>query len=230
MDPYVPYKEPEKKINTLYNKEYNDKTINYYKMLRIHKLNVMNISTENILYDYKKSFTYKYIWNSITGINTDNIDPYGKLYFFPDDLINYFYNRRLYKLWDNNNYGEFVGAGDTLSLNINKDLSQDYLFRLPVNDCYVLKNTHNATVTMGPKLVLKDIEKIKYLAEKYYKNNYFNTYQRKRPDLVLMYKYYNQSISKTPELSCDTDVISHDDLEEKYFKQNREYVNNLISI
>jgi hypothetical protein len=187
----------------------------------------MEPSSENILFDPLKAFKYKYIWNPITGKKTDEIDPYGPLYFFPDDLINYFYNNRLYNLWHDGQYGIYVGAGDTLSFNENYDRSQDFLFRLPVTDCYLQRDTCVSTVTMGPILTFEEIEKIYNIANKYYKNNYLNKYGVKRPNILLMYKYYINSISKTPELNCDINILEVDNINIIYAQQNREYVDKL---
>ena len=228
MKSYISFIPDTPNNKSLYSKNYNNKTLGYYKTLRKNKINVMDPSNENLLFDPEKSFKYKYIWNSITGESIDEKDPYGALYFFPDDLINYFYCRRLYGLWnDDDGYGVYVGAGSTLSFNKNFDKSQDYLFRLPITDCYLPDNYNSATITMGPKLSLDKIKKIYKLATTYYKNNYINKYGRPRPDLIVMYKYYINAITEIPELNCDTDISKVDDIKKIYYQQNMDYVDKL---
>ena len=230
---YITYTPVENNNLTKYSKDYNDRTIKYYKILRKNKINVMSPSTDNLIYDPSKSFCFEYIWDPITGERTLVKDPYGGLYFFPDELINYFYTKRLTGLWIEPNeyysggYDYGVGAGENLSQNNYIDKRQDYLFRLPVPDCYLLKNTSFSTITMGPKLNFEEIKNIYELAEKYYMLNYKNTYNVQRPNLIKLYKYYSNAISLTPELNCSINIENEQDMKKIYQEQNIIYVEKI---
>ena len=233
INSYIKFTPREVNTNkTKYDKEYDIHTITYYRILRKNKINAMAPSTENIIYSPEKSFMFEYIWDPITGEKTNIKDPYGPLYFFPDELINYFYRKRLTGLWIDQTeyfsggYDYAVGAGENLSQNEYSDKRQDYVFRLPIVNCYLLQNTNLSTITMGPKLTLEEVSNIYNLAEKYYPLNYKNMYNTKRPDLIKMYKYYINAISKTPELDC---VLNKeiDDIQKIYQSHNIKYVNKL---
>lgn len=193
---------------SLYDKEYDDTTTKFYRALRENKINA--IMQDNTGFYPEKSFQFKHQWDPYTGIRT-GIDPYGALYFHPDDLIRYFYIKRLNMLWiepvDENHghyiqgyYGDAVGSGDDILITGRGTYSESYLFRIPILDCYLQTNCDMSLITMGPKLTMEELEEIDTIAETVYKNNYKNQYNKKRPSLVLMKKLYDQAISKEPNL------------------------------
>ena len=220
----LPYKEEEKY-------EYDNITTEYYKVLRERKLNVFLPEFDE--FDYTKSFRYSKKWNVYSGIPGEN-DPYGPLCFFPDDLIHYFYSRRLEMLWHNEvdeaggfyegYYGSAVGAGENIVIKGRGEYPEKYLFRLPVINCYIPKSHHLATITMGPKLTHDEIVEIETLATTYYPNYYKETYKRKRPSLIEMKLLYDEAISENPTIvqSKEYDIQNLKDI------ANREAVQKLI--
>lgn len=221
-----------KQKKSLYDKDYDTTTTKFYRTLRENKTNVIMLDTDNFYPD--KSFCFKQQWDPYTGIRTGD-DPYGGLYFHPDDLIRYFYLKRLNKLWtfqeDLNTgfYDNGVGAGESMSIVGRGNFSEAYLFRLPIHDCYLEKNCDLSLITMGPKLTNEELEEIDTLAEKYYKNNYKLKYNKMRPSLKLMKALYDQAISKEPDLSkliieykdSDDVVVSDSELKSLRDKANR---------
>lgn len=201
------YVEPVIKKN-LYDKDYNETTTKFYRSLRESQLDV--IMQDNTGFDPEKSFKFMYKWDPYTGETTGE-DPYGPLYFHPDNLIFYFYMKRLNMLWqdqeDENGgmyqgyYGEAVGAGDNLTIISRGMYPERYLFRLPITNCYLEKDSDMSIITMGPRLTDKDVELIDYIAETTYKNNYKERYGKRRPSMRLMKSLYDQAISKTPDLT-----------------------------
>lgn len=187
-------------------KKYDETTMQFYRVLRKNKYNV--ISQEKI--DHMKAFEFKYQWDPYTGeILYD--DPYGSLYFHPDDLIRYFDLNKLNGLWNEAKdetggyyqgyYGEHVGCGYDMEIVGRGAYKELYLFRLPITDCYLTPDHSLSIPTMGPVLTDEDVKKIDELAEKYYKDNYIKTYRKKRPSLLKMKYYYDQAISKNPDIS-----------------------------
>lgn len=203
-----------KKSTSLYDKKYDETTTKFYRTLRENKINA--IMQDNTGFDPEQSFCFEHKWDPYTGIR-DGLDPYGPLYFHPDDLIRYFYIKRLNMLWtepiDLNQgyyiqgyYGDAVGSGgsdndgDDIFIVGRGTYPESYLFRLPILDCYLQENCDMSLITMGPKLTINELQHIDTIAEKNYKNNYRNQYGKNRPSLVLMMSLYNQAISKNPDL------------------------------
>lgn len=195
-----------KNINLYRNDDYDETTTEFYRVMRERKLNI--IMQDNYGVDPEKMFKYDKKWNPYTG-EIEGIDPYGALYFHPDDLIHYFYTKRLEKLWNDpvdetggyyqGYYGEFVGSD--LIIEGRGIYSELYAFRLPITDCYLTKDHNMSIITMGPILTNEDIANIEQLAEKNFKNNYFEKYRKKRPSLTLMKKLYDEAISSNPDIS-----------------------------
>jgi len=186
--------------------EINNININVDPYLDFRKNKIDPLLQEKLplLCDYndKDLFIFKYKWNPYSG-EREGVDSNGPLYFDPDTLIHYFYVNRLNNLWiknDNNfqgYYGDGVGNGPGFNIQGRGDHRNWYLFRLPIIDCYLNKDHCGQSVTMGP--ILNDIEiKEIYRKAKRYKNNYFNLYNKRRPNLITMKNLYELAINKNP--------------------------------
>lgn len=198
-------KKPAKTKQILYDKNYGKLTTDFYKVMRERKLNVISQT-----YDFnnceEKAFGFEYQWDPFTGMRGEK-DPYGALYFHPDDLIHYFYINRLRNLWIppinsksesySGYYGDAVRGGENMNI-VGKGLHPElYVFRLPVNNCYLEEGNDMSLITMGPKLTDEEIKNIDSIANKYHKNNYFEIYRKKRPSLTVIKKWYDQAICET---------------------------------
>ena len=75
---------------------YDNVTMETYRVAREMKLNLLN--PEQVI-SPEKMFAFKYQWDPYTGERSNIEDPYGALYFHPDDLIHYYYSTRLVMLW-----------------------------------------------------------------------------------------------------------------------------------
>jgi len=156
-------------------------------------------------YQDKKIFKFKYKWNPYTGDRKEK-DPNGYLAFDPDTLIQHFYSNRLNYLWESSSdntytgyYGDALGNGPNFEI-VGRGKHPDwYLFRLPIIDCYLIKDHCNQSVTMGPILEVKEIKEIDRLAKKY-GNNYKNKFNKKRPSLFKLYKLYQNAINSNPNV------------------------------
>lgn len=159
----------------------------------------------------KDIFKFNYQWNPYTGSRTI-IEKNGPLCFDPDTLIHYFYTNRLRGLWtpghfeyeDGENfwcegsYGDCVGNGPEFNIKSRGNHPERYLFRLPIPDCYLTKNHFEQSITMGPTLNDEEIKDLYKLSKKY-KDNYKLRFNKERPNLLTMKKWYEIAISKTPE-------------------------------
>lgn len=227
---------------SLYDKEYDIQTTGWYKNMREKKYNIF--THELLDFDDRGSFKFHQTWDPITGERLEN-DPYGPLYFHPDDLIRFFYKRRLKMLWnepkDDSNgyyegyYGEAVGSGENIEAKgagIKGICPELYLFRLPIDDCYLSPDSNKSIISMGPKLTNEEVREIDELAVKYHKNNYYECFGKKRPSLVQIKKMYDQSISKYPDIlnSDDTNVLSYEQKQNLKDKINREAVDILRNL
>lgn len=221
---------------------YDDTTMELYRVLRERKLNVLN---QEKSIDPSTMFPFEYQWDPYTGERRNIKDPYGALYFHPDDLIHWFYYIRLTMLWvkkkDEGNgfyiqahYDDAVGSGERISVIGRGDYPECYVFRLPINDCYLPKDADYSIITMGPKLLDSEIELIEKLANEYHKDNYKKTYKKNRPSLVLMKKLYDQAISRDPDISEFTKDsiknISLEKLKEYREKANKKAVDILVKM
>ena len=163
-------------------------------------------------YENNKYFKFKYKWNPYTGERKD-IDSNGYLSFDPDTLIQYYYSNRLNYLWESSNdnnysgyYGDALGNGPNFEIKGRGKHPDWYLFRLPIIDCYLIKDHCYQSVTMGPILSEKEIKQIDKLAKKY-GNNYKNKFNKKRPSLYKMFKLYRDAINPDPDIGIDKEVI-----------------------
>ena len=117
----------------------------------------------------KYCFEFKYMWNPVTGERTEE-DKYGSLCFDIHTLTYNFYMNRLRMLWKEgetiNNikyegyYGDGIGAGEELNIVGRGNHTNQYLFRLPIIDCYLEDDFNLSIITMGPKLTRDEIKDI----------------------------------------------------------------------
>ena len=236
---YSEYEEPaEKKHDTLYVRdgivmEYDHKTTSYYRTLRERKMDPILLSE----IDDKISFKFNDEWNPYNGERIGK-DPYGPLCFHPDTLIRYFYVNRLNDLWvpeseQNGLYYEgmydvAVGAGFDIYIQSRGYNPDKYLFRLPIIDCYWLKNLTGSNITMGPILTDEEVNKIDELAKKC-GNSYYYQYKSGRPNLSEMKKLYDRAINKMPTIPFPLGMTQQQ-LNDAYMKANRNAVDVLRSM
>lgn len=179
---------------------YDDTTTNYYRAHRMQK-------TDPITFEYldeKTAFKFPYMWNPLTGERLGN-DPYGPLYFNPLTLLRHFYESRLNTLWIKPTdgfqgyYGDGVGAGEDLEIPSRGIYPERYVFRIPIQDCYLKKDHNRSIVTMGPKLTDREICELDRLIKKYWNTNQqFALLYEKIGSLFKMKHYYTVAISKNP--------------------------------
>lgn len=203
-------KKEEKKDS--YDEKYDTTTTEFYKNMRKRKLNAIMIYDDN--FDSEKAFKFPYTWDPYTGERGEE-DPNGPLYFNPDELTYYFYKKRLNRLWnepkyddaggfyDQGYYGDFMGS-DLMIIGRGGSHIDEYLFRLPIANCYIPKNADKSLITMGPILTNEEIKEIQSLSEKYYKNEYTVAYKKFRPSLIKMKNLYDNAIAKNPILASES--------------------------
>ena len=150
----------------------------------------------------------------------------------------YFYSNRLNNLWINEvdegvtggyyegRYGDGVGAGKYIKITSRDYYSELYLWRLPISDCYLIKNFPKNIPTMGYELDRCDIEKIQYLCENcptYMWNNIFT----KIPNLIKIYDLYNMAINDCPTPPNKNNFGEFKTYEEFKFNYNTTAITNL---
>jgi hypothetical protein len=204
-------KNADTKSKSLYKKngsiiEYNQTTMEYYRVLRERKMDPITFGELN----ESTAFKFDYEWDAYTGERL-NKDPYGALHFDPDGLIRYFYVNRLRELWvepvddlTNNGYFEgyydiAVGAGEDMYVPSRGHHPERYLFRVPIFDCYITNDHKESFITFGPKLTDDEIKEIDRLAL-LNGSSYQLKYKKQRPSLFKMKQLYDQAISKTPDI------------------------------
>lgn len=231
---YEPTNQNKPKYPHLYNLDYDKRTIEYYKVLRTSKLDPI---TNNEV-DEKLCFKFPYMWDPMTGERLE-LDPYGALCFDPNNLAYHFYTNRLTNLWvepkdekDGYYQGYYdiaVGAGEDIVITGRGACPDKYLFRLPILDCY-LPNGHKFNfVTMAPKLTEKEIIEINYLVNKL--GTYKSVFDQNPPDLVKMFHFYNQALSKTPIVDPKSiENKSPDEIRVIYNRANNNAVDMLVYI
>ena len=220
------------KIN-LYDKKYSHTTLEYYKAMRIRKMDpitMQDIESENV-------FAFKYMWDPYTGERLGE-DPYGPLYFDPHNLIKYFYTNRLNGLWVEpvdvssgyyeGYYDDALGCGEDMFINSRGYHPERYLFRLPIIDCYLTDDHNNSIITMGPKLTNDEIQLIERLSNK---DNYRNLFgfNKEKPNLIHIKKLYDQAISQTPSITL-IDNLSNEEIKKLWNEANRKAVDNLVHL
>ena len=231
---YNPYtKRKIKKNKKTYNKlvklldEFIKTNSNFYINNRIN--NICPLSFEKLSYGYIEHR----MWNSITGEFLNNNDPFGPLIIDVNYLVNYFYINRLRHIYtfptidQTGVLGDAIGKYPNFYLPGRGSNPQWYLFRLPINDCYIDKKNLKY-ITMGPKLSFHDIQIIYDLCKRL--NTYHFLFNKPIPNIVEMYKIYHKIIEKCP-YNLDSTVIQTlgseyiSQLESDYFIP---YINKLI--
>jgi hypothetical protein len=222
-----------KKENKNNYNQYDDKTTNYYSKLREMKMDpILQESVEDNI-----SFKYYNKWNAYSGEKLNEKDPYGPLCFHPDILIKYYYTNRLNELWIDElddginiyegHYGDAIGAGENIFIQSRGNNPDKYLFRLPITDCYWLKNFSNyMVITMGPKLTDNEVKLIDELAVKC-GDNYYEKFGEERPSLFKIKQLYDQAISNKPKTDDDISHLSTKEKEDYYFKLNIDAIDKL---
>jgi len=189
---------------------YDNTTMLYYKTLRQIKMDPIG------LYEVPEEYAFKFYekWDPLTG-ERESKDPYGPIYFDPNILIKYFYTNRLNSLWvdeiDNADgyfqgyYDVAMGSGSDIYVQGKGNIPEKYLFRLPIQNCYIPKGFNKAIITYGPKLTDDELEMIDTLASltKY-------PFGRKRPSLVEMKKLYDIAIDNAPYIENSEGMTAED--------------------
>jgi hypothetical protein len=154
----------------LVKKRYDKVTTETYCVKR--RLEKCAITGENIVDSCK--FKFKYMWNPLNGERV-GIDKVGPLYFNIITLYNHYFNNRFTGLWTPSTYdpvlkqsyegyyGDLVGAGKNIKINSRGYHPDKYLFRLPIQDCYLYEDHNHSIVTMGPLLTDEEISEIDIL-------------------------------------------------------------------
>ena len=209
----------------------NNHVIDNYTSFRGKKLDPLTFMN---LDNYKNIYSYKNCWDPLTG-EVLGQDPRGSLNFDPDTLIHFFYNNRLKHLWVDGNdgysgyYDNGVGNGPDFYIEGRGYSPHFYLFRLPIPDAYCDSMSKQQT-TMSPILDIKEIKNI-YKSSLKNKDNYKNLFGSNRPNLVKLYKIYNEAIKKSDvDLNYLKDSgISIEDINDNLFINNRKNVDLLKS-
>ena len=140
----------------------------------------------------------------------------------PLNLCLYFYQKRLDHLWVDEldegegggfyegYYGDGVGAGKNFKIEARGEYPEYYLFRIPINDCYLIEGTPKSIPTKGPELTREEIVEIHQLCKKT-PTSEWEEYFTEIPDLEKMYDLYNQAIDDNPDLG-------------KFLEENEEFV------
>lgn len=214
------------KNQSLYSEEYDDITTEYYRVMRDRKMNVFMTDNGNI--PCEKYFKFPYQWDPYTGERT-GLDPYGALYFHPDDLTYHFYNNRLKGLWVDGTanfqgyYGDLVGKGDDMMIDGRGSYKELHVFRLPITDCYLPKNCDMSIITMGPILTFDELKEIDNITKKYHNGTYEKLYMnngKTRPELREIRKYYDLAISKNPLKLGNNKNMSKEQFKMRNYKAN----------
>lgn len=218
------------KEELLYDKNYEDRTTEYYKTLRLRKMDpIINIDLDD-----NNSFKFKYMWDPYTGERKEP-DPFGPLYFDADSLIHYYYINRLKNLWnepvdDTNGYYEgyydmSVGSGDNINIIGRGECPEKYLFRIPIIDCYLEKDYNKSFITMGPRLTDDEVKEIDRIAQKN-PSNYRQMFRKNRPSLYEMKKLYDEAINLNPHIDLNG-IYSEDKIKNLKYKANCRAVDKL---
>ena len=210
--------------------KYDEMTMDTYRIMRKMKIDPLS---KNIV-EPEECFEFPYQWDPYTGERKE-ADPYGPLCFNIYHLVKFFYTTRLRKLWvepqregDDMFEGYYdvgIGAGKTFKVQSRGYHPQWYIFRLPLDDCYLTEDHNGQVVTFGPELMKEELQEIDDKMEKI-KRKYKQLFSSYPPSLVKMKKYYDKAIDPSPQIFCDeeldpTELIDHMN------KYNRRYVDKL---
>lgn len=209
---------------------YNNETMEYYRVARQRKMDPLLFQEM----DDNTAFKYDKWWDPYSPTIYGK-DPYGPLYFHPDNLIRFFFVNRLVNLYvskveDDGEqtvyYDDGVGAGENFEIVSRGCYPERYLFRIPITNCYLTKDHTENLITMGPKLTDKDVEEIDKMAAKC-GDSYKKEYGRSRPSLVLMKQYYDRAISKAPSMNIDMSTYTDEQKKVIYTTENKKAVDLL---
>jgi hypothetical protein len=218
---------------TTYEKDYDNTTMEKYKKMRTMK--ICPILDEPI--DDNLAFKVENMWDPIIGEFLDKKDPFGALYFSPIELTKYFYLNRLNYLWteevdegENGGYyegipGDGIGAGENFHIHGRGEHPEFFLWRLPINDCYLEKGLSKSIPIKGAKLSRNDIVNIYNKCLKYPKEVWKKTFSI-IPNLVNIYDYYMEAINQNPDITG----VDYTTGEDPKFKANLRAVFKLRSM
>jgi len=198
-----------------YELNYDDLTTGRYKAMRLMK-------TCPICEDVVESTPYLVpnIWDSITGEFLDQHDPHGPLYFHAVCLIECFYHNRMNCLLSNEldegahgGYyeavpGDALGAGEDMET-CRGNYPELFLWRIPINDCYLESGLSRSVPIKGPKLTRDNIIKLKKIASKLPPREWSDRFIV-LPDILQIYDTYMEAISKHPDTSKTMCKVSDD--------------------
>lgn len=214
-----------------YTHDFDDTTTSYYKSYRLNKMDPI---TDEILKD-ESCFKFKHMWDPYTGERLGE-DPYGPLCFNPISLLRHFYLMRLNKLWvdgEDGYEGYFssgVGAGPNFDDPSRGMFPECYLFRLPIQNCYLKKNHDLNIITMGPLLTLREICELDRLIVKYWSRGpFYNMYYKKIGSLFKLKCYYDIALAKNP-IDMDLSGIDVGTREEALNTKNPNFYLNFRAI
>jgi hypothetical protein len=214
-----------------YTHDFDDTTTSYYKSYRLNKMDPI---TDEILQD-DSCFKFRYMWNPYTGERLGE-DPFGPLCFNPINLLRHFYLMRLNKLWvdgEEGYEGYFsggVGSGPNLDDPSRGMFPECYLFRLPIQNCYLNKNHNLSIITMGPLLTLREICELDRLIVKYWsRGTFYKKYYKKIGSLYKLKCYYDIALAKNP-IDMDLSGIDVGTREEALKQKNPNLYLNLKAI
>ena len=238
-EPIKKIKKTKKKNISLYKTNYSFDTINKYVSLRQRIIDPITL----LELDKGKSFEFPYMWDPYTGERL-NVDPYGPIYFNPNVLIKQYYENRLIGLWNetnngnngnnlyynNNGFGLFegyydyaIGNGSDIYIEGRGHHPERYVFRLPYLPCYLTDDHQQTIITMCPLLTNEEILLIDNLSSD---EEYNSLFGEKRPNLTRMKYYYDQALSKNPDVSEEITQMKIP-IGEKYSIANRQAVEEL---
>lgn len=194
------------KQNKVYESEYDDLTNGRYKAMR--RMKTCPICDEQV---NSHAFKVPKIWDSITGEFTSEDDPYGPIYFHPICLIECFYCNRMNGLLEGETDegatggyyeavpGDGLGAGEEMNTS-RGSYPELFLWRVPINDCYLEPGLPRSIPLKGPKLNRSDIVKLNELANKIAPSEWSGRF-KKLPNIINIYDTYMEAINKNPNTS-----------------------------
>jgi len=218
-----------------------EKVDNYecYRRNKIDPILLLDLPLNNM--KVKDLFKFEYKWNPYTGERLSEKDECGPLYFDPNSLIHYFYINRLNNLWIPESYigndyiqghhGDALGKFPNFEIVGRGEHPEWYLFRLPIIDCYLMKDHFLQSVTMGPILTNAEIKQI-YSLSKRYKKFYKDTFGYHRPNIIRMKELYDDAVNPCDMIHTlynNIDTVSEHEMEQIKFQMNSDAVKTLIS-
>ena len=193
-----------KKVLKIINSYIDSNNKFFYIKKRLNKICPFSMETIN------NGFIIEKIWNPFSGKFLDTKDPFGPLCCDPDFLIYYFYSNRLKYIYTHGDFnstgflGDAIGKFPEFNIPGRGNHPEWYLFRLPINDCYIDNNCVKY-VTMGPVLSKEDISNIYNLA--LINNTYYEKFNQEIPNIIELYDIYHKVINKCPYV-IDSTVIN----------------------